>query len=221
MMSYRIVTIDGPAGAGKTTVSKALSKKLGCIYVDTGALYRAVAYEIAQQQIDWKDDTRLAAFLDTLELNFSADPDHPVLLSSGIDISGFIRTPEISMLASDTSANPLVRQALLGIQQQIGASQDAVFEGRDMGTIVFPDAPYKFFLSADLNIRARRRYDELSDEKKDFKTVQTEMKTRDTNDSSRKTAPLKSALDAVIIDSSHLSVDQVVEKMVQMITATP
>lgn len=216
-MQTRIITIDGPAGAGKTTVSKALSKRLGCVYVDTGALYRGVAYEIQQQGIDWENDDHLAGFLKTLDLNFVMDNGDLVLMSAGTNITGFIRTPDISMLASATSAKPQVRAALLDIQRNIGASQDAVFEGRDMGTVVFPNASYKFFLLADLTIRARRRYDELSGQSPDLSTVEKEMKTRDTNDSQRKTAPLKAADDALKIDSSHLSVDAVVDKMVQII----
>ncbi len=216
-MPSKIITIDGPAGAGKTTVSKALSKTLGCVYVDTGALYRGVAYEIDQRQIDWKNDKALAVFLKTLDLNFVMTNDELILMSSGKDISGYIRTPQISMLASASSANPLVRAALLDIQRNIAARQDAVFEGRDMGTVVFPNASHKFFLFADLNIRAKRRYDELPDDQKDLNTVEQDMNKRDTNDSQRKTAPLKPAEDAIQVDSSLLSIEQVVEKMVQAI----
>jgi len=216
-MPSKIITIDGPAGAGKTTVSKALSKTLGCVYVDTGALYRGVAYEIDQRQIDWKNDKALAVFLKTLDLNFVMTNDELILMSSGKDISGYIRTPQISMLASASSANPLVRAALLDIQRNIAARQDAVFEGRDMGTVVFPNASHKFFLFADLNIRAKRRYDELPDDQKDLNTVEQDMNKRDTNDSQRKTAPLKPAEDAIQVDSSLISIEQVVEKMVQAI----
>jgi cytidylate kinase len=216
-MSKRIITIDGPAGAGKTTVSKLLSKKLRCIYVDTGALYRGVAYEIGQQKIDWENDAALENFLKTLDLNFVMGEDGLVLTSSGKDITGFIRTPEISMLASSSSAKPQVRAALLGIQKNIAKTKDTVFEGRDMGTIVFPKATYKFFLFADLNVRAKRRYDEMPDESKDINLVQNEMKTRDDNDSQRKSAPLKKAINAVEIDASCLTVEQVVGKMLEII----
>ncbi len=216
-MSFKIITIDGPAGAGKTTVSKALSKKLGCVYVDTGALYRAVAYEIHSQKIDWEDDDRLERFLSTLDLNFVMKKDTLVLLSSGKDISGLIRTPQISMLASSVSANPKVRAALLDTQRNIAESQPAVFEGRDMGTVVFPDASCKFFLVADLKIRARRRYDELPAANQDVSDIENQIKTRDSQDSNRKSAPLKPAADAVTIDSSNLTVDQVVEEMIQII----
>ena len=212
-MAYRIITIDGPAGAGKTTVSKALAKALGCVYVDTGALYRGVAYEISSRGVDWKDDSALSAFLDALELSFIMDGDDLVLTSSGKDITPFIRTPEITMLASATSALPMVRQALLGIQKQIAATRDAVFEGRDMGTAVFPDAPFKFFLSADIDVRAKRRYDEMDADGVALDKVKADMAKRDTNDAARDTAPLKPAHDAHLVDSTHMSVSQVVEKM--------
>lgn len=216
-MNRRIITIDGPAGAGKTTVSRMLAQRLGCVYVDTGALYRGVAYEIMQQKIDWENDEALEAFLKTLDLNFIMENDALVLMSSGRDISGVIRTPEISLLASSSSAKPLVRDALLDIQRNIARTKDAVFEGRDMGTVVFPDAAYKFFLYADLNIRAQRRFDEMPEETKNIDRVQKEIKTRDDNDSRRISAPLKPAGDSIKIDSSFLTLEQVVNKMLAII----
>ena len=212
-MTHRIITIDGPAGAGKTTVSKALSKQLGCVYVDTGALYRGVAYEIHNQNIDWKTDEILAKFLSGLDLGFIMKDHDLILVSSGRDITPFIRTSEISMLASAVSALPRVRAALLDLQRKIGRTQDAVFEGRDMGTVVFPEANFKFFLSADLSIRAQRRFDETCDRSRDIQVIQAEMSKRDHDDSHRKEAPLKPAEDAVMIDSTHLSVQEVVDKM--------
>lgn len=216
-LSYRIITIDGPAGAGKTTVSKELSKRLGCIYVDTGALYRGVAYEISEQNVDWEKDSCLEIFLQKLHLYFELKNNELILKSGNKDITPFIRTPDISMLASASSARPLVRKALLDIQRNIARSQDAVFEGRDMGTVVFPDAPFKFYLLADLSIRAQRRYDELDSKNNNLQHVKKEMKKRDANDSQREAAPLKPANDAITIDSSHLTIEQVVNKMIQII----
>lgn len=216
-MAKQIVTIDGPAGAGKTTVAKQLARELGWVYVDTGALYRGVAYEIDRRKVDWENDQALEKFLNTLDLSFEMKEDQLVLTSSGKDITGFIRTPEISMLASASSAKPRVRAALLDIQKNIAKNSDAVFEGRDMGTVVFPEAPFKFFLNADLSIRAKRRYDEMPEEKKDFDRVQQQMAQRDKNDSSRESAPLKPAADAIRIDSSELTVDQVVGKIIAAI----
>lgn len=216
-MGFRIVTIDGPAGAGKTTVSKRLAEKLGCVYVDTGALYRGVAYEIDRQGVDWKDEERLAAFLETLDLTFIMEGTDLVLTSSGRDITPFIRTPEITMLASSTSALPAVRAALLGIQKQIAASRDAVFEGRDMGTAVFPHARHKFFLSADIEARARRRHAEMGEERAGYDQIKADMAKRDRDDSSRTVSPLTPARDAVHVDSTCLTVEQVVEKMLASI----
>ncbi|MCF6247416.1 MAG: (d)CMP kinase [Desulfobacula sp.] len=213
-MKKTIVTIDGPAGAGKTTISKLLSQSLGCVYVDTGSLYRGVAYEIDRQKINWENDDVLAGFIDSLDLNFENKDKELVLVSSGKDITDLIRTPQISMLASATSAKPRIRAALLDIQKNIAAKQDAVFEGRDMGTVVFPDAEYKFFLFADLAIRAQRRYNEMDECSKDIDHIKSQMATRDDNDSQRKSAPLKAASDAIKIDSTFLTIDQVVDKMV-------
>jgi len=216
-MTPRIITIDGPAGAGKTTVSKLLSQRLGIIYVDTGAIYRGVAFEIKNQNIEWENDVILETFLEGLDLRFIKKNDSLVLMSSGRDISKFIRTPEISMLASSSSARPQVRAALLDIQRKIAKREDAVFEGRDMGTVVFPEADYKFYLFADLTVRAKRRYDEMPDKTKNINKVEQEMQTRDTNDSQRETAPLKPAADAIEIDSTFLTIEQVVEKMLKII----
>lgn len=216
-MGRRIITIDGPAGAGKTTIGKRLSQKLGCIYVDTGALYRGVAYEIQRQKINWENDTALQTFLLDLDLGFEMENHSLLLKSSGRDITDFIRTPEISMLASSSSAKPQVRKALLDIQRDIAKKESAIFEGRDMGTIVFPDANFKFFLFADLSVRAKRRFDEIPDEKKNLQHVQKDMATRDSNDSKRKLAPLKPAVDAIKIDSSFLTIEQVVDKMLSII----
>lgn len=216
-MNTEIITIDGPAGAGKTTVSKRLSQRLGCIYVDTGALYRGVAYELIQQGIDWKNDVVLADFLQTIDLGFVMKDDIPTLVSFRKDITSFIRTPDVTMLASFSSAKPQVRSALLDIQRDIAKKQDAVFEGRDMGTVVFPNADHKFFLTADLNIRAKRRFNELPANRRNLEKVQNDIASRDRNDSERASAPLKPAEDAIKIDSSDLTVEKVVGKMLRHI----
>lgn len=217
MMDKCIITIDGPAGAGKTTVSKTLARELGCVYVDTGALYRAVAFEIKRQQINWEDSARLDQFLVCLDLDFVMEGREPVLISSGRDISAYIRTNEISMLASATSAVPQVRKALLGIQKSIARERDAVFEGRDMGTAVFPNASYKFFLTADANVRARRRFEESNAPGILFEKILEDMVKRDADDTQRAVSPLKQAPDAVLIDATALDVFQVVEKMKSII----
>jgi CMP/dCMP kinase len=212
-MTHRIITIDGPAGAGKTTVSKLLARDLGCVRVDTGALYRGVAYEISRQKVRWQNDDELTDFLTRLDLNFVLEKDEFRLISSGQDITALIRTSDITLLASATSARPAVRSALLDLQRKIARQQDAVFEGRDMGTVVFPDATVKFFLFADLSVRARRRYEEMPDSAKDLSRVESDIAARDTQDSQRAQAPLKPAVDAILIDSSHLTARQVVDEM--------
>lgn len=215
------ITIDGPAGAGKSTVSKALADRIGFVYVDTGALYRGVAYEINKAKIDYKDHEKLGKLLKEITFDCKMQKDSFKLFSNGKDISDKIRTNEISMFASTVSALPEVRSALLGIQKNIGEKYNAVFEGRDMGTVVFPDAQYKFFLIADLTIRADRRYKEsikdLSEQTPDdlekLNKIEKDMKKRDHDDSTRIESPLKPAIDSIEIDSTNLNIEQVVRKI--------
>jgi cytidylate kinase len=214
MMKKLLITIDGPAGAGKTSVSRVLAKRLGYRYVDTGALYRGVAFEVKRQGIDPESEADLTALCDRIQLVFKQTVDGLRLYSAGIDISDLIRTPEISMLASAISAKQVVRKYLLAVQKDIGRQKAAVFEGRDMGTVVFPEADVKFFLDASSQTRARRRYDELKSESgQSLKQVEKDMQRRDQDDSTRSLAPLKPADDAIIVDSTDLSIEAVVESM--------
>lgn len=209
-----LITIDGPAGAGKTTVSRSLAARLGFVYVDTGALYRAVAFEAVSRRVDTENDDELDRLASGLDLAFVHTEGGVRLLSAGKDISDAIRTPRITMLASAVSARPPVRRALLDVQKRMGAEKAAVFEGRDMGTVVFPDADVKFFLTAELEARAGRRFDEYRDAGiQRFEDVLKDMKRRDENDSTRALAPLRPAPDAVIIDSTHMKPDAVVDAM--------
>lgn len=214
-MKKLLITIDGPAGAGKTTVSRALAERLQYRYIDTGALYRGVALAATARGIAPDDDAGLEALCRDLALAFVRTDQGVRLFSGKTDISDAIRTPEMSMLASAVSARPVVRSALLGIQRRMGAEKSAVFEGRDMGTVVFPDADVKFFLTADLTMRAKRRYLELAakDTAQRFEDVEKDMARRDANDSSRTLAPLKPAEDAVRIDSTDISVETVLDRM--------
>lgn len=219
-MTKLLITIDGPAGAGKTTLSKALAHRLGYIYVDTGALYRGVAWMASQKGYAADDDDALADICGNLTLAFEGKGDQVRLLANDTDITSLIRTPAISMLASAVSARPVVRQFLLDAQRRLGAAKAAVFEGRDMGTVVFPEADVKFFVTADLAARAKRRFAEL---KPDFgmtlDSVKEQMARRDTNDSTRALAPLKPAQDAHHIDTTDLTVDQVLARMLAHISA--
>ena len=210
-----LITIDGPAGAGKTTVSKMLAERLGYKYIDTGALYRGIAYEAKKTGISYDEDTGLGRLCSTLSLEFIKDEKGLRLFSNGSDITGKIRTPEISMLASAVSARPVVRKYLLSLQKELGKEKGAVFEGRDMGTVVFPGADVKFYLDASTKTRAERRYKELADKKGSptMEKIEKDIKHRDENDSKRTLAPLKPAKDAVIIDSTDLDIEAVVNLM--------
>jgi cytidylate kinase len=213
-----LLTIDGPAGAGKTTVSRLLAERLGYRYVDTGALYRGIALAASRAGIAPEDDARLAALCRQLELDFVRGPQGCRLHLNGEDIEDMIRTPEISMQASAFSARPVVRQFLLKVQHALGQAKAAVFEGRDMGTVVFPDADVKFFLEAPLAVRAQRRHRELEGKvPQTLDAVEAEMRRRDQNDCNRELAPLRPAADAVTIDSGNRSPAEVVDLMLAVI----
>lgn len=214
-MKKLLITIDGPAGAGKTTVSRALADRLGYRYIDTGALYRGVALAVKTKGINPQNDADLKRLCNELELALVVNDDGLRLISNGQDISDRIRTPEITMLASAVSARPVVREYLLELQKDMGSEKAAVFEGRDMGTVVFPQADVKYFLDASTRKRAKRRFDELkSKSSQTLDEVEREIQQRDQNDSTRQVAPLKPARDAILIDSTDLTVEQVVKVMV-------
>ena len=213
-MNPILITIDGPAGAGKTTVSRNLAKRLGYRYIDTGALYRGVAFEAKARGISHDDSAGLEKLCMSLKLEFISTGGDLCLLSNNKDITDQIRSPEISMFASAVSANPVVREYLLGVQKTIGQGKSVVFEGRDMGSVVFPDAEIKFFLDASLKTRALRRYKELSSKTYlEIEKIEKDIKQRDENDMSRSLSPLRPSGDAIIIDSTDLSAEEVVDSM--------
>jgi len=211
-----LITIDGPAGAGKTTVSKILAERLEYKYIDTGALYRGVAWEAKKAGVSHDDDEGLEMLCGSLRLEFIRDTNGLHLFSNGSDINGEIRTPEISMLASAVSARPVVRKYLLNLQRGLGEGKGVVFEGRDMGTVVFPGADIKFYLKASVKTRAIRRYKELSDTKDSsaIEEIERDIRRRDENDSTRTLAPLKPAEDAIKIDSTDLDIESVINLMI-------
>jgi len=214
-MEKLLITIDGPAGAGKTTVSRALADRLGYRYIDTGALYRGVALAVQSRGIDPENDDDLKRLCSDLNLTFVRNNEDLSLYLNGENISDRIRTPEITMLASAVSARPVVREFLLEVQKNLGRQKAAVFEGRDMGTVVFPDADVKFFLDASTHTRALRRFEEQKlQSSQTLDEVERNIQRRDRNDSTREVAPLKPAPDAIIIDSTELTAEAVVDLMV-------
>jgi len=217
-----IVTIDGPSGSGKSTISRIIANRLGYTFLDTGAMYRAVGYKAKEDGVDLDDADSLGRLLDSMELTLlPGNGDTKVLLDKK-DISKAIRTAEMGMVASKVSAQPVVRQKLTSMQQQIGVRGDIVAEGRDTGTVVFPDARFKFYLDATPEERARRRYLQLLEKgmEANQQDILAQIRKRDQNDSSRSLAPLKAAEDATIIDSSKLSIDEVVAFILEKISAS-
>jgi cytidylate kinase len=222
-----IVAIDGPAGAGKSTVARRVAEVLGFVLVDTGAMYRAVALAAERADVAWSEGASLGALAQGLvadsALGFERDPMRGVRVRlRGEDISDAIRTPSIGMGASTVSAHPEVRAALLDLQRQAGAKGGVVLEGRDIGTVVFPDAEAKFFLTASPETRARRRFDELvakGAEGVTFEGTLEDVKKRDAQDMGRAVAPLKQADGATLVDSTRMSIDATVDFIVERVRA--
>ncbi|ATB38506.1 cytidylate kinase [Cystobacter fuscus] len=218
-----IVAIDGPAGAGKSTVSKVLARRLGFALVDTGAIYRCVALKARREGIAFDDDAGLGALLASVHVSFEVVGEDNHVFLDGEDVSEEIRTPENSMAASQVSSRPVVREGLLSLQRRLAlqAPKGAILEGRDIGTVVFPDADAKFFLEADPDIRARRRFEELFQKgvERTLPDVLADQVKRDQDDASRAVAPLKPADDARRVDSSLLPLSEVVRTLEQEILA--
>ena len=211
-----VITIDGPAGSGKSTVARLLAKNIGFYYLDTGAMYRAVALTASRKGINLKDGKRLGELCRSIDLHFKADSDPPRLLLGKEDISLAIRSPEMDMLSSTVSGVKEVREAMVILQHKIAKGIKIIAEGRDMGTVVFPEAKNKFYLSASPDIRTDRRYKERLErgESVSKSDVDVELKKRDHQDKTRTIAPLRPAEGANIIDSTALTPEEIVEKMV-------
>ena len=213
------IAIDGPSGVGKSTLAKSLSRRLGFIYVDTGALYRAVGLYAYDHGIGSKDATAIEAMLGGVQIELKyADGAQRVMLC-GLDVTGRLREPQISMYASDVSALPCVRAFLLGLQRDIAANNNVVMDGRDIGTVIMPDAQVKIFLTATPGSRAKRRYEQLISEGRAavYEDVRREMALRDANDSSRAAAPLVRAADAIAVDSSEFEPEQTLQRVLEII----
>jgi len=210
----KTITIDGPAAAGKTTVSRLISDELGFVYVDTGAIYRALALYMKNNEIDFQNKKKVEE-----NLNAEISPVNEKIFLNNVDVSKFIRTEEISMGASIISSYQKVRDYLLDIQRNIGREFDSVFEGRDMGTKVFPQAQIKFYLDADIETRAKRRFNQLREKGENplYEIIYKDLEKRDIQDMTREHSPLKPAFDAFLIDSTLIDAIEVKKKMIEII----
>ncbi|HOQ07572.1 MAG TPA: (d)CMP kinase [Clostridiales bacterium] len=207
------IAIDGPAGAGKSTVAKAISKELGIIYLDTGAMYRAVALKAIQSGIDTRDQEAVEAMVEDIDIRIEYRDSEQRIFLDGTDVTGSIRTPEVSVGASNVAVIPAVRKKMVELQRKIARENDVVMDGRDIGTYVLPDASYKFFLTASLDERAKRRFNEMRANGMagvSLEEVRKDIEYRDRNDSSRSFAPLSKAPDALEIDTTGISPEEVV-----------
>lgn len=213
------IAIDGPSGAGKSTISKMLAKKLGIIYLDTGAMYRAVALYVSRKGVDVNDRDKVVPLLSQIEIEFRGDGDEKRIYLNGEDVSAAIREHAVSKMASDVSKIKEVRLFLVEQQRAIAKKNDVVLDGRDITSFVLPDSKYKFFLTATPEERARRRYEELKAKGSDisYETILADVNDRDYNDTHRDFAPLVQTEDAVLIDSTYLSTDEVIEVILRYV----
>ena len=215
------IAIDGPAGAGKSTIARALAKELGYYYVDTGAIYRTVAYFMDLLGVSPKDTDGVERYIDELTVGIEYDEDGlQHMIMNGMDVTGDIRTQDISQKASLISAQPVVREVLLDMQREVARQHNVVMDGRDIATVVLPEAQVKIFLTASAEVRAKRRTDELiaKGQKADFNKILQEIQQRDYQDTHRPIAPLKMARDSVKVDTSDMTIDQVVQTIRNIVT---
>jgi cytidylate kinase len=214
-----VIAIDGPSGAGKSTIARRLAERLGYIYIDTGAMYRSLGWKAKREGIDPADEAKLANLCSRTDITIKQDNSDPRFYVDGIDVSGEIRTPEMGMMASAVSKSPSVRARLLVLQRELGKNGGVVMDGRDIGTVVFPDANVKFYLDASVEERGKRRFRELKAKGMDvdLSGITSEIEQRDAQDSGRALAPLRKADDAVAIDSSNLDIDEVLDRVLSEI----
>lgn len=217
-MSFNIA-IDGPAGAGKSTIAKKIAKKLGYIYVDTGAMYRAMALYLLREKIDPAETERINEKCEEADISIGYENGEQIVYLNGENVNGLIRTEEVGNMASVSSPNPNVRKKLVELQQKLAASKDVVMDGRDIGTCVLPHAQVKVYLTADSRVRAERRYNELIQKGVpcDIDTIEKDIIERDHQDMTREISPLMQAEDAVLVDSSYMNIDEVVDAVIALI----
>ena len=212
------VAIDGPAGAGKSTIAKAVAAKKGYVYVDTGAMYRAMALYFLRENISKDDEAKISASVDNIKVSIKYEDGAQHVILNDEDVTGLIRTEEVGNMASATSVYSAVRTKLVALQQELAKTTDVIMDGRDIGTVVLPNADVKIFLTASVECRAKRRFDELVAKgmEADFDKIAKDIEERDYRDSHREISPLKQAEDAVLIDSSDMTIAEVVDKIIDL-----
>ena len=215
------IAIDGPAGAGQSTIAKRVAAEKNYIYVDTGAMYRAMALYLYRNGIDADDSAAISDRCGEPDITIEYRNGEQVVLLNGENVNGFLRTPQVSDMASRTSVNPDVRTKLVELQQKLGREKDVVMDGRDIGTVVLPDAPVKIYLTASVQVRADRRYKELLEkgEKTDLAAIEAQIRERDERDMNREVSPLRQAEDAVLVDTSDMTIDEVTQRIMEIIEA--
>ena len=213
------IAIDGPAGAGKSTIAKMAAKKLDFIYVDTGAMYRAMALYFLRREIDAKDEKKIAEACEHINVTIAYQEGEQQVLLNGENVNAFIRTEEVSMMTSNTSKFPAVREKLLYLQRELAAANNVIMDGRDIGTCVLPDAELKIYLTASASERAKRRYLEQKERgvESDLAQIERDIIARDEQDMNREIAPLKQAEDAIYLDTSDMTIEEVVTKIVSLV----
>lgn len=216
-MSFQIA-IDGPAGAGKSTIARKVAKEKGFIYVDTGAMYRAMAYYLLRRGISPEDEDAIGSACSGADITICYEDGEQIVLLNGENVNGVIRTEEVSRMASMSSKHPEVRKRLTHLQKELARTSDVVMDGRDIGTCVLPDADVKVYLTASVEVRAKRRYDELTAKNAgcDLARIAEDIAKRDEQDMNRDIAPLKQAADAVLVDSSYMTIDEVAARILDL-----
>lgn len=213
------IAIDGPAGAGKSTIAKRIAKKLGYIYVDTGAMYRAMALYLLREKVLPSETDRINVKCREADISIAYEEGEQIVYLNGENVNGLIRTEEVGNMASASSPNPNVRRKLVELQQKLAADQNVVMDGRDIGTCVLPDAQVKVYLTADSRVRAKRRYQELQERgvSCDLDEIEADIIERDRQDMTRENSPLRQADDAVLVDSSHMTVEEAADAVIALL----
>jgi len=213
------IAIDGPAGAGKSTIAKLIAKKLNYIYIDTGAMYRAFALYLIRNNVEKDDSTRIEELCENVDISIGFENGEQIVILNGENVNGYIRTEEVGKMASASSTNGKVREKLVKLQQSLAKKTEVVMDGRDIGTVVLPDAFLKIYLTASAKVRATRRVEELRQKSVecDYETILKDIIERDNRDMTREISPLKQADDAILVDSSDMSIEEVADCIIKLL----